>query len=294
MKRLLWKVIPDETTRLAALKRGEVDIAYLFTGPTAGELKRTASLRLVPVLLEAPFWLDLPEQWDPKSPWANIKVRRAASLAVDRKAVSQAETLGYSRPTGSIIPRTFEFAVAIEPAPFDPGKAKQLLAEAGYPNGFDAGDFTPFPPYFTMGEAILGQLQSIGIRSRLRTMERAAFLTAWHDKKLKGIILGISGAKGNAATRIEAYVAKGGLYVTGSVPEIDDLFQRQARELDRKKREALLHQIQKLMEERVLHVPVYDLAFVWGVGPRIEESGADLIKSYAYSAPYEDVKLKKP
>ena len=125
-------------------------------------------------------------------------------------------------------------------------------------------------------------------------MERAAFLPAWHDKKLTGMILGISGAKGNAATRIEAYVAKGGLYVTGSVPEIDDLFQRQARELDRKKREALLHQIQKLMEERVLHIPVYDLAFVWGVGPRIEESGADLIKSYAYSAPYEDVKLKKP
>ena len=294
VKRLVMRSLPEESTRLAALKNGEVDIAYLFTGPTAEELKRTASLRLVPVLLEAPFWLDLPEQWDPKSPWANIKVRRAASLAVDRKAVSQAETLGYSRPTGSIIPRTFEFAVAIEPAPFDPGKAKQLLAEAGYPNGFDAGDFTPFPPYFTMGEAILGQLQSIGIRSRLRTMERAAFLTAWHDKKLKGIILGISGAKGNAATRIEAYVAKGGLYVTGSVPEIDDLFQRQARELDRKKREALLHQIQKLMEERVLHIPVYDLAFVWGVGPRIEESGADLIKSYAYSAPYEDVKLKKP
>src|SRR5438876_527417 len=233
----------------AALKKGEVDIAYLFTGPVAEELKRAAGLKLVPVLLEAPFWLDVPEQWDGKSPWANVKVRRAASLAIDRKGVNQAETLGFSRLTGTIIPSNFEFGLTVKPDPFDPAKAKQLLAEAGYPNGFDAGDFTPFPPYFTMGEAILGQLQSVGIRSRMRSLERAAFLSAWHDKKLKGIILGISGAKGNAATRIEAYVAKGGMYVAGSVPEIDDLFLRQEREMDRKKREALLLQIQKLMEE---------------------------------------------
>ncbi|PYN27492.1 MAG: hypothetical protein DMD99_02335 [Candidatus Rokuibacteriota bacterium] len=73
---------------------------------------------------------------------------------------------------------------------------------------------------------MLGRLQSIGIRSRLRIMERAAFFPAWRDKKLTGMILGISGAKGNAARRIEASVAKGGLDVADSVPEIDDLFQR--------------------------------------------------------------------
>src|SRR5256712_757850 len=293
IKRLVLRAIPEESTRLAALKKGEVDIAYLFSGPVAEELKRATGLRLVPVLLEAPFWLDLPEQWDSKSPWANVKVRRAASLAIDRQGVNQAETLGFSRPTGTIIPSNFEFVLRVKPDPFDPAKAKQLLAEAGYPNGFDAGDFTPFPPYFTMGEAILGQLQSVGIRSRMRSLERAAFLSAWHDKKLKGIILGISGAKGNAATRIEAYVAKGGMYVAGSVPEIDDLFLRQEREMDRKKREGLLLQIQKLMEERQLHIPIYELAFLWGVGPRVEEAGADRVKGYPYSAPYEDMKLKK-
>ncbi len=53
-------------------------------------------------------------------------------------------------------------------------------------------------------------------------------------------------------------------------------------------------QIQKIMDERVLHVPIYDLAFLWGVGPRVGEPGADLIKAYPYSAPYEDVRLKKP
>ena len=85
--------------------------------------------------------------------------------------------------------------------------------------------------------------------------------------------MGIGGAGGNAATRLEAYVSKNGIYTSGVMPEIEDLFQRQARELDRKKREALLHQIQEILHDRVMHVPIYELAFIWGVGPRVEEAG---------------------
>src|SRR6185503_12365148 len=92
------------------------------------------------------------------------------------------------------------------------------------------------------------------------------------EKKLKGVIMGLGAPAGNAATRIEVYVTKNGIYSSGVVPEIEDLFQRQARELDRKKREALLHQIQDIMVERVMHVPIYELAFLWGVGPRVEEA----------------------
>ena len=84
-------------------------------------------------------WLDLPDQWDPKSPWHDRRVRQAASHAIDRQALNQAETLGFSKPTGSLIPRALEFSRFFEPDAFDPAKAKRLLAEAGYPNGFDAG-----------------------------------------------------------------------------------------------------------------------------------------------------------
>jgi peptide/nickel transport system substrate-binding protein len=104
--------------------------------------------------------------------------------------------------------------------------------------------------------------------------------------------MGLGAPAGNAATRIEVYALKTGIYANGTVPEIEDLFQRQARELDRKKREALLHQIQQIMHDRILHVPVYELAFLWGVGPRVEEACVDWIKGFAYSAPYEDLKLK--
>ncbi len=260
----------------------------------AEDIQRSPGFKLVaPRESQGTFWLDLPDQWDPKSPWHDKRVRQAVSLAIDRNALNKAETLGFSKPTGSLIPRALEFSKFFEPDPYDPARAKKLLAEAGFPNGFDAGEFTPWPPYFSMGEALAGWLQQVGIKTRINTMERAAMTTAWREKKLKNIIVGITGAGGNAATRLEAYVSKSGVYTAGTMPDVEDLFQRQARETDVKKREALIHQVQGILHERVTHVPIYELAFIWGVGPRVEEPGVNLIRSYAYSAPLEDLKIKK-
>jgi peptide/nickel transport system substrate-binding protein len=295
VKRLVYRSMPEETTRAAALKKGEVDIAYLLTGPVAEDVQRTPGFKLVaPRESAGVFWLDLPDQWDPKSPWHDRRVRQAASLAIDRKALNQAETRGFSTPTGSLIPRALEYSKFFEPDPFDPARAKKLLAEAGYPGGFDAGDLYPWPPYNSMGEALATYLAAVGIRTKLRIMERAALTTAWRERKLKNVIVGITGAGGNAATRLEAYVSKSGVYTSGTMPDVEDLFQRQAREMDVKKREALLHQIQQIIHDRVTQVPIYELAFIWGVGPRVEEPGINLIRSFAYSGPLEDVRLKRP
>ena len=279
VKRLVYRSMPEETTRAAALKKGEVDIAYLLTGPVAEDIQRTPGFKLVaPKESPAVFWLDLPDQWDPKSPWHDRRVRQAASLSLDRQALNQAETLGFSKPTGSLIPRALEFSRVFEPDPFDPAKAKRLLAEAGFPNGFDAGDFYPWPPYNSMGEALATYLGAVGIRTKIRIMERAAMTTAWRERKLKNVIVGITGAGGNAATRLEAYVSRNGIYTAGVMPDVEDLFQRQARETDVKKREALLGQIQQILHERVTQIPIYELAFIWGVGPRVEEPGVNLIR----------------
>jgi len=293
VKRLVMRSLVEETTRAAALKRGEVDITYLLAGPVAEDVKRTPGMTLKAPLLTGAFWIDLPDQWDPKSPWHDKRVRQAANHAVDRQAVNQAETLGFSRLTGNMVPRIFQFAVPMEPPAHDPARAKKLLAEAGFPNGFDAGDFYPFPPYNSMGEALQSQLQAVGIRSRLRMMERATYFTQWREKKLHGMILVVTATMGNAATRLEPYAIKNGIYAYGSLPEVDDLFARQGREVDTKKREALVHHMQKAIADHVMHVPIYELAFIWGVGPRVEESGAGLIPGFAYSAPFEDLKIKK-
>jgi peptide/nickel transport system substrate-binding protein len=292
VKRLVFRVIPEETTRLAALQRGEVDIVYSIRGELAEELRRTPGLTLKPVLSPAPFWVYFADQWDPKSPWHDERVRRAASLAIDREAMNDAITLGYSKATGSIIPYSFEYFWQ-PPAPvYDPAGAKQLLAEAGHYNGFDAGEFYCDSSYANVGEAVLDNLQAAGIRVRLRPLERAAFIEAYAHKKLKNLILGGSGAFGNAATRLETYVVKGGAYVYGSYPDIDALYQQQAVELNRKKRGEILDKMQRILAERTVYAPIWQLGFINGAGPRVGESGFGLIADFAYTGPFEDITLK--
>jgi len=290
IKRLVFRIMPDEVTRAAALKRGEVDVAFLLSGPVGEEIKRTPSFRIGAPLLGI-FWLDFPEQWDPKSPWHDRRVRAAVSSAIDRQALNQAETLGLSRPVGSIVPRDFEFALPFDPPAYDPARAKKLLAEAGYPNGFDGGDFTPFPPYNSMGETLSGWLQAVGIRTKMRVMERATFMANWREKKHKGVVLTITGISGNAATRLESFVTSTGTNAYGFLPEVDDLFKRQAKELDKKRREAMLHQIQKTIHDQVLFVPVYHLGFPIGMSARVEDVVAGAIPGF-YMVPYEDLKLR--
>jgi peptide/nickel transport system substrate-binding protein len=291
IKRLVFRVIPDEATRLAALKRGEVDMVYSIRGELAEELQRTKGLSLKPAVTQATFWLYFADQWDPKSPWHDQRVRLAASLAIDHKTINQALTLGHSKVTGSIIPDNFEYYWQ-PPAPtYDPAKAKQLLAEAGYPKGFDAGQYYCDGSYANLAEAVLNNLQGVGIRAELRPLERAAFFKGYAEKSYKNLVQGQSGAFGNTATRLEAFVVKGGAYVYGNYPDIDTLFQEQASELDRKRREATLHKIQQLVHGRTIYAHLWQLAFINGAGPRVGESGLVLISRYAYSAPYEDVTL---
>src|SRR6266481_5206611 len=291
VKHLVLRAIPDEATRLAALKRGEVDIIYWITGELAEEVQRTPGLALKRVHT-APFWLYFPEQWDPKSPWQDERVRRAASLAIDRQTINEALTLGQSKLTGAIIPDYFEFYWP-PPAPlYDPTKARQLLAEAGHPNGLDASDYYCDAAFANLGEAVLNSLGAAGIRARLRPIERAAFFKSYSDKTFRGLIQGASAAFGNAATRLEAFVAKGGAYAYGSYPDIDELFRQQAVELDHQRRLALLVRMQQLVHEQTIYAPIWQLGAMFGVGPRVGESTFGLIAGYPWTSPYEDITLK--
>jgi peptide/nickel transport system substrate-binding protein len=292
VKRLVMRVIPDEATRLAALKRGEVDIAYSIRAELAEELQRTPGLTLKPTVIQSPFWLYFADQWDPKSPWHDQRVRQAASLAIDRKTIDQALTLGYSPITGSIIPESFEYYWKPPEPVYDPEKARQLLAEAGHPNGFDAGFYTCDISYGNLAEAVLDNLGAAGIRAKLRPLERAAFYKGYGDKTFKNIVQGSSGAFGNAATRLQEFTVKGGAYAYGSYPDIDALYPTQAAEGDPRKREAILVKMQQIVHERAIFAPIWQLAFINGVGPRVGESSFGRIAGFPYTAPYEDLTLK--
>jgi len=294
VKTLVFRVITDESTRLAALKRGEVDIAYSFTGPLAEELKRSPGVTLANVHPPFTAWLYPTEQFDPKSPWADVRVRRAASLAIDRPAINQSQYLGLARFASSIVPENQEYFWAAPMPTYDPAQAKKLLAEAGYPNGFDAGEVIGDTIYGTaMGEPAVNFLQAVGIRTRLRPLERAAFTAGFGDRKLRGVILATSGAAGNAATRLETFAVGNSRFAYGAYPDIDGLFAEQVNEQNPRVRKQLLDRIQQIVSERVVFIPVMGSVFINGVGTRAEVHGLGLLTAYPYSAPYEDLKVRK-
>src|SRR3954449_10005106 len=103
IKRIVYISVPEATTRLAMLKRGEVDVAYLLDGQLGESIQNDSQVKLAFSGGIGTHHLDFFDMWDPKSPWADQRVRKAASLAIDRKGLSEAETLGASKPTGNIV-----------------------------------------------------------------------------------------------------------------------------------------------------------------------------------------------
>ena len=291
VKRLVMKSVPDGNTRVAMLKNGEADIGFAYDGQEAAE--RQARPAPPARALEARVHLlaRIRRAVGPQVALADKRLRLAVNYALDRKAINEAACLGFCPPAGVIVPRVMDYALQVEALPYDPQKAKQLLAEAGYPNGLDAGELVPIPPFFTVAEAVVNYLNAVGIRVKMRPMERAAFYAAWREKKLRGLFITAVGNSGNAASRVEAFIYSKGGYAYGGYPDIDDLFLQQASERDPRKREALLHRIQQLTIDRAMFAPITDFRALMGVGPRVTEHTITWIHNSPFPS-YEDMRLK--
>ena len=298
VKTLIFRELTDDTTRLAALQSGEVDAINLVPGPLIGQVKQDPKLQLAPTLA-SPFFLEFVGFVKPDNPFHDIRVREAASLALDRKALSEAETGGLSPIVGSWIPEDWPGALKGPEPRYDPARAKQLLAEAGYPNGFDVPELTPVPPYFSFGERVISQLREVGIRvQRLNQMERAVYIQKNTEgpEAFKGILLNSIGATGDAANRIRNYATCKGFSSRTCLPEIDEPFAKYEQSTDPKEREQLLNEIQKYILDHHIFPPVYRLGFVNAVGPRLGNRWEEVfgsIPQYVYIGPFEDLILKE-
>jgi len=291
VKTVVLRSVPDVDTRALMLKTGEADIAAALEGVAAQGVMDDPGMQIVPSKHASCQWVEFPGQWDPKSPWHDIRMRQAVGYAINREGISKAACLGFCPPAGVIIPSVMEFTLQAPPFPYDPQKAKQLLAEAGHPNGLDAGMFHAIPGFPTAAEAVLNDLNAAGIRVRYAPMERAAFYADWKAKKFRGLYMTGAGAAGNAASRVEAFIYSKGAYANGGYPDIDELFQQQAKERDPKKREALLDRIQQLTIDRMMFAPIYDFRALMGVGPRVVKHTIGDLYLNPWPA-YEDVELK--
>jgi ABC-type transport system substrate-binding protein len=298
VKSITIKGVPEGATRLALMETGEADFMYLVPGELIERVRSNPKLHIVPVSA-AVFWLELLNRNNPPdTPFNDARVRQAVSLALDRQAINDAETAGLGPMGGNWIPEEWPGAIKRPSPPMDIAKAKQLMAEAGFAGGFDAGQITPLPPYTSWGERVASQLRAIGVRLNVNTMERGAFFEAITNgpKRLKGIVLNISGQPGDAAPRIRQYATCDGPASGVCIPEIDAKMQQYDASIDLAERTKLLDDIQAYLLDNYVEVPVLTLAFINVQGPRIANKPTEMIGSipqYPYVGPYEDLQLTK-
>jgi ABC-type transport system substrate-binding protein len=291
---------PDAATRVAMVERGEADIVYGLSGELVPRIQRSKKVTLAPVL-SGNFWVWFPGFQDPNNPFRDKRVRQAVSLAIDRDAINQAECAGLGEVDGNWINDDVEYALKWPKWERNIEKAKTLLAEAGYPNGFEYDWLTPAPPYFSRGERVLSQLQAVGIRGKLQTVERGVYnkrrqtgMSEW-----PGINIVFSGARIGAswANWYESLFKCGGRLGADAicVEDLDAKFERYMKSEKPAERQQLAEEIQRDILENYYFVPVFRHAFMNAIGPRIDATDwkdvfPTVTTGYAY--PWEEIKLK--
>ena len=289
---IVVKGIRDPASRLAGLQTGELDLAYGMTGKLLPQVMADKNLRWDPNFTSA-WWLAFPGYNEPDSPFHDQRVREAVSLAINRAFLSKQETEGIGIPWGNWITPNQRDALRGDgkdlPVPENnPAKAKKLLAEAGFPNGFDF-DYVPFVPYFDMGQRILGDLRAVGIRGKLEVLEGPAF-RAKVGQGRKGfpgnrtIVQNIDIR--NAAQNIEIYAVCRGSASFVCEPKIEELWKKHQVSLDPEDRDVLTAAIQRNLIEEYYFVPIYLNPFVHAVGPRVLPVGDGFHRYWAVKRAY--------
>jgi peptide/nickel transport system substrate-binding protein len=282
VKTISVKGIRDLAARVAGLQTGELDLTYGLTGKLLPRVMADAKLRW-DRNFTSPWRLMFPGYNEPDSPFHDKRVRQAVSLAINRQFLVRQETQGLGIPWGNWISAENRDALRGDgtdlPVPeYDPERAKQLLAQAGFPNGFDFEWYVPFVPYFDMGERILTDLRAVGIRGKLQVLDGPAFM-AKQSQGRKGypgnrtIVQNIDPRPGGAKASIGLWAVCGGSQSFICEPQIEALWAKHQASIDLAERERLVKAIQRIIIEEYYLVPIYINTFVQAVGPRVLPEG---------------------
>ena len=115
------------------LKNKEADVTYALYSSLGEEVRRDQTLKLEPVIMPGNEWGTFVDMYDPKSPWHDKRVRLAANHAINRQAINDAETLGFSQLSGGIIPRGYDFALRWNRMRMIPRRPKNCSKRQGLP-----------------------------------------------------------------------------------------------------------------------------------------------------------------
>jgi peptide/nickel transport system substrate-binding protein len=272
IERVVWRPIPDDFARIAALQRGEVDI---ITNVPPDQMKVIRTLT-VPATRTVTFWINATQP-----PTSDRRVRQAMHYALDVAAIVQNLYAGQGKPfSGGLADTDFGYNPALKPYPYDPERARRLLAEAGYGGGIDvtlyAGSGTMVNDKQLL-EAIADMWSKVGIRARIEMMEMAARQKMNNERTLppNGLLLinpqsTLLDADGSL-WRLFHPTGFGGRYWIGSQPgqRFHDLMEQARYTLDPRKRKELYTEATRIIHEEKPWLELFQEVIIYGVSPRV-------------------------
>lgn len=288
VKRIEFHIISEPATRLAMVKRGEMDVATLMQGVFYEDVKKDPKLRLLAPLSPTRWLVYITSQWDPKSPWADPRVRKAASLAIDRKTLADIHMPGCD-PIGDLALDGDATALHSPADSYDPAAARKLLAEAGYPKGLQGGKFYPYEGgYWPYGEQIANYWKAVGINMDTTLLDRPAWMAMREGGKMKGGLF-IDLASAPTISGRLSYLF--GTTSYGNDPDIKALWDRFQKESSAKVRKEILADVQKKIQERTMFIPLTSTNSPAAFGPKVKGNPYKIQPLIWFTAPFEDIEL---
>ena len=256
-KRLVFRAIPDPSTRAAELKAGGVDI---ITNPPIAQVKELNAGETTVLNVPAARVIAYPINTLQK-PLNDVRVRRALNYAVDRETIVKTLLQGFGKATGQpFAPGWLGYDPEVKPYPYDPAQAKRLLAEAGQGSGFDLtwnvsqGVFIADKEIADVVTAMLGQ---VGVRVRLVPTERAKIQKDLHAATFDGITAGAWGTVAESDVPVRWFFRTPRIFTPELDARLDKLFTAAVSEVDRDKRGKVYAELARFAHDEALWLFVH-------------------------------------
>ena len=263
--------VQEHSTRLAMLKTGEADIVGLF-GPHVKEVKENPDLKVHWIREVTGSNIFYADMVDPKlkSPFKDIRVRHALSLAIDRASICSKVLFNSCEPWGDVLPSiTLGYDKNLKPAEYNPQKARKLLAEAGFPRGFSTEMHVLTSN--TTAEAVAASLSAVGIRTKVNNYEPGAFYGGVFGKKFRGLLpyVGWYDPEIQAPAEVSDFYLKGTPHSYFTTDELDDMLKKGSYAENDEEMAMWGRKISKYIRETEITTFLWANHSPWGMNKRI-------------------------
>jgi peptide/nickel transport system substrate-binding protein len=274
LQQVVFRPIPDATARINELKSGGVDIITNVPPLQLNSLQNTPDISL-PKATNSGSIILIPS-FLTTDVFKKKEVRQAMQYAIDKDQLIKVVLQGQAVPMSSPFAKGVAggYVEGLQPYPYDPDKAKALLAQAGYPDGFSVSFKAPDGRYLQdkqVAEAIAGQLAKVGIKADLETIEWSSYVQGIVGRKYELFLLSQGGLQVGPAVQTNwSSRIKGIAWQGYSNPQVDDLIDKGAKTVDAQQRTAIYEQLMRLVWDDSPWIYLYHQQDIYGVGSRVQ------------------------